>query len=29
MLPDHDPEHARVFVEAVHEHSQQMRSVDG
>lgn len=27
MLPDHDPEHARVFVEAVHEHSKQMRSV--
>ena len=28
MLPDHDPEHARVFVEAVHEHSEQMRAVD-
>jgi len=28
MLPDHDPEHARVFVEAVHEHSRQMRTVD-
>lgn len=27
MLPDHDPEHARVFVEAVHEHSQAMRTV--
>lgn len=27
MLPDHDPEHARVFVEAVHEYSKQMRSV--
>lgn len=27
MLPDHDPEHARVFVEAVHEHSRRMRTV--
>jgi uroporphyrinogen decarboxylase len=27
MLPDHDPEHARVFVEAVHEHSESMRTV--
>lgn len=27
MLPDHDPEHARVFVEAVHEHSRHMRTV--
>lgn len=27
MLPDHDPEQARVFVEAVHEHSRKMRSV--
>jgi len=27
MLPDHDPEHARVFVEAVHEHSENMRTV--
>jgi len=27
MLPDHDPEHAGVFVEAVHEHSRQMRTV--
>jgi len=27
MLPDHDPEHARVFVEAVHEHSEHMRTV--
>ena len=27
MLPDHDPEHARVFVETVHEQSEQMRSV--
>ncbi|MFO8099080.1 MAG: uroporphyrinogen decarboxylase [Salinibacter sp.] len=27
MLPDHDPEHARVFAEAVHEHSRQMRTV--
>lgn len=27
MLPDHDPEHARIFVEAVHEHSQKMRTV--
>jgi len=27
MLPDHDPEHARVFVDAVHEHSRQMRTV--
>jgi uroporphyrinogen decarboxylase len=27
MLPDHDPEHARVFVEAVHEHSRNMRTV--
>jgi uroporphyrinogen decarboxylase len=27
MLPDHDPEHARVFVEAVHEHSERMRTV--
>lgn len=27
MLPDHDPEHARVFIEAVHEHSQHMRTV--
>jgi uroporphyrinogen decarboxylase len=26
MLPDHDPEHARVFVEAVHEHSRRMRT---
>lgn len=27
MLPDHDPEHARVFVDAVHEHSRRMRTV--
>ncbi len=27
MLPDHDPEHAGVFVEAVHEHSRHMRTV--
>jgi uroporphyrinogen decarboxylase len=27
MLPDHDPEHAGVFVDAVHEHSQHMRTV--
>ncbi len=27
MLPDHDPDHARVFVEAVHEHSEHMRTV--
>ena len=27
MLPDHDPEHARVFGEAVHEHSESMRTV--
>ena len=27
MLPDHDPEHARVFVDAVHEHSRHMRTV--
>jgi len=27
MLPDHDPEHALVFVEAVHEHSEHMRTV--
>jgi len=27
MLPDHDPEHARVFVEAVHEQSRHMRTV--
>jgi len=27
MLPDHDPAHARVFVEAVHEHSRHMRTV--
>jgi uroporphyrinogen decarboxylase len=27
MLPDHDPEHAGVFVEAVHEHSKRMRTV--
>ncbi|MFP4228248.1 MAG: uroporphyrinogen decarboxylase [Salinivenus sp.] len=27
MLPDHDPEHARVFAAAVHEHSRQMRTV--
>jgi uroporphyrinogen decarboxylase len=27
MLPDHDPEHARVFVDAVHEHSEHMRTV--
>ena len=26
MLPDHDPEHARVFAEAVHEHSERMRT---
>lgn len=26
MLPDHEPEHARVFIEAVHEYSQQMRT---
>jgi len=27
MLPDHDPEHARVFVEAVHDHSHRMHTV--
>lgn len=27
MLPDHDPEHAGVFVEAVHEHSKRMRTI--
>jgi uroporphyrinogen decarboxylase len=27
MHPDHDPEHARAFIEAVHEHSAQMRAV--
>ena len=27
MLPDHDPEHAGVFVDAVHEHSRRMRTV--
>lgn len=27
MLPDHDPDHAGVFVEAVHEHSRRMRTV--
>ncbi|PSQ72329.1 MAG: uroporphyrinogen decarboxylase [Bacteroidetes bacterium QH_2_64_26] len=27
MLPDHDPEHARVFVETVHEHSEKMRTI--
>jgi len=27
MLPDHDPEHARVFAETVHKQSEQMRSV--
>jgi uroporphyrinogen decarboxylase len=27
MLPDHDPEHAGVFVEAVHEQSEEMRTV--
>ena len=27
MLPDHDPEHAGVFVEAVHAHSEEMRTV--
>jgi uroporphyrinogen decarboxylase len=27
MLPDHDPEHAGVFVDAVHEHSRHMRTV--
>ncbi|PSQ73097.1 MAG: uroporphyrinogen decarboxylase, partial [Bacteroidetes bacterium QH_9_64_21] len=27
MLPDHDPEHARIFVETVHEHSEKMRTV--
>lgn len=26
MLPDHEPEQARVFIEAVHEYSQQMRT---
>lgn len=26
MLPDHDPEHARVFVDTVHEQSRNMRS---
>ena len=27
MHPTHDPEHARVFIEAVHAHSEQMRTV--
>jgi len=27
MLPDHDPKHAGVFIEAVHEHSRRMRTV--
>jgi uroporphyrinogen decarboxylase len=27
MLPDHDPHHARVFVDAVHDHSESMRTV--
>ena len=27
MLPDHDPQHARVFVDAVHEHSEHMRTI--
>jgi uroporphyrinogen decarboxylase len=26
MLPDHDPEHAGVFVDAVHEQSKEMRT---
>jgi uroporphyrinogen decarboxylase len=27
MLPDHDPDHARIFVEAVHEYSRRGRTV--
>ncbi|NBC84972.1 MAG: uroporphyrinogen decarboxylase, partial [Bacteroidetes bacterium] len=27
MHPDHDPEHARIFVDSVHEVSEQMRGV--